>query len=114
MWQDHCRVNNRLAVSISTAGYTTTTAAHAYDDEHDAMSVVDNHVNHDPSFSWNFGTTNTDDSTSETMVMAALAASIRNMPSSKKTDLAQKALGLLRKSPALAAAPTTAALGIAL
>jgi hypothetical protein len=110
MWQDHCRVNRRIAIRISTVGYDGDTAGSKELD----MAVVDNETNQDPDFQWSHGLGAADDTTSERMVIDAIAAEVAAMPVARKTTLAAQALKMLRRSPILAAGPTTAALAVAM
>ncbi len=111
MWQDHCRVNRRIAIRISTVGYDGGDSSNSKVPD---MAIVDNEANQDPNFQWSHGLGAADDATSERMVIDALAAEVAAMPVARKTTLAAQALKMIRRSPILAAGPTTAALAAAL
>ncbi len=111
MWQDHCRVNRRIAIRISTVGYDGGDSSNSKVPD---MAIVDNEANQDPNFQWSHGLGAADDATSERMVIDALAAEVAAMPVARKTTLAAQALKMIRRRPILAAGPTTAALAAAL
>ena len=111
MWQDHCRVNRRIAIRISTVGYD---AADTEKSKAPDMAVVDNEANLDPNFQWSHGLGQADDAASERMVIDALAAEVAAMPVARKTTLAALALKRIRLCPILASGPTTAALAAAM
>lgn len=111
MWQDHCRINTRYSVPLSTVGHDPADVSSNDKASYlDGMAAVDNAVNHDSDFDWSYGIGAADDTTSERMAFDALANALAYMQPAKKVTLAAQALTYMRKSQTLAAAPTIAAL----
>ena len=111
MWQDHCRINTRRSVCISTVGYD---AGADEGKSRTDMAAVDNSINHDPNIDWSMGLGNADDYTSERMTIDVLSLVVESMPAARKTSLAAQALAMFRQRPVLAGAPTTAAIAAAM